>query len=192
VGDEGDFLDKLREMVAGERRYASFFEATDQQISEWGVAYTFAECSMSESGFPLRSLRRRGQGNDPPDCEAVDSHGHTMAIEVTELVDAHAVASAERGQLHWAIWNEEKVRKAIQTRLTAKDGKQLKGGPYEEYLVLVHSDEPGLSVSIVERSLAGHHFDAPARINRAFLLMSYDPAIRGYPYFPLRFRERAV
>lgn len=189
MGDDSEFLGRRRKLVQVDRQYASFFETSDQQVSEWGVAFTFAESASCEPGFPLRGLKTRGPGEDPPDCEAIDCHGRTVALEVTELVDERALAAAQRGQSNWAPWHEEKVRTAIQVRLTGKDGKHLKGGPYDEYLVLVHSDEPGLSRDLVERALAGHSFDTPKRINRAYLLMSYDPAKKGYPYFPLRFRD---
>jgi len=42
------------------------------------------------------SLRSRGPGNDPPDCEALNLRGERVAIEVTELVDGNSISAAKR------------------------------------------------------------------------------------------------
>jgi len=47
----------------------------------------------------LHSIVAHGLGKDPPDCEAIDNGGERIRIEVTELVDGIAVASANNGKM---------------------------------------------------------------------------------------------
>ena len=77
----------------------------------------------------------------------------------------------------------------LQGCLNEKDSKVLKGGPYDEYIVLVHTDEPGLAADTVEQWLSDYVFATPTQIDRAYLLLSYDPTRRGYPYFRLDWRK---
>jgi hypothetical protein len=109
-----------------------------------------------------------------------------LAIEVTELVDGTAAALARHQDHVWARWNRVRFLNALEERLRSKDSKELQDGPYDEYIVLIHSDEPMLDATQVEECLAGHHFPAPAQILRAYLLLSYDPHCRGYPYARLQ------
>jgi hypothetical protein len=88
--------------------------------------------------------------------------------------------------VQWAVWDSARLRKEVQQRLIEKESKQLKGGPYDEYIVLVHTDEPGLAIDQVETWLADFRFATPKQMDRAFLLLSYDPSRRGYPYVQLR------
>jgi hypothetical protein len=89
----------------------------------------------------------------------------------------------------WATWDRPQFLGKLQGRLSDKDSKVLKGGPYDEYTVLVHTDEPALTADIVEQWLSDYLFAKPTQIHRAYLLLSYDPRRRGYPYFRLGWRE---
>jgi hypothetical protein len=167
------------------RPYASFFHWPQREVSEWGVVAAFAEAA--KLSLPFRDLRSRSPGHDPPDCEALDAEGRPLALEVTELVDGEAIAQAKRtNRVLWAKWDRGRFLKQLQARLTEKDAKVLNGEPYNEYIVLVHTDEPMLPADTVEDWLSGHVFTAPIKINRAYLLLSYDPGRNGYPYFRLR------
>jgi hypothetical protein len=179
---EEELVETVLEEIKNRRPYASFFFSSDREVGEWGVTQTFLEFAQGEPGFPFGEPVNRGRGNDPPDCEVLDVDGRRIGIEVTELIDERAVAAAKQnGGVQWALWDVEKVRSAIQTRLTAKDGKVLKGGPYDEYLVLIFTDEPALPADLVERAVAVAPFDAVATIDRAYVLLSYDPHRRTYP-----------
>lgn len=70
-------------------------------------------------------------------------------------------------------------------RLIAKDKVTLLGRQFDEYIVVVHTDEELLRTDNVARYLAGASFGPFTQIDRAFMLLSYDPSRRGYPYFRL-------
>jgi hypothetical protein len=87
----------LREGAKKDRGYASFFDSSDGAQKEVGVVLALFESLLHCQGEHYYGLRARGQSNDPPDCEAVDSDGHTLGIEVTELVDPIAIHKYKRG-----------------------------------------------------------------------------------------------
>jgi hypothetical protein len=184
---DDDVIGELNRAVRNQRPYAGFFAWQDREVAEWGVAESFATAASAEPGFPLQNLRSRGAGNDPPDCEALDADGRSIAIEITELVDGDMIAAARRSsRRQWRTWNETSFRVELQERLADKDGKKLKGGEWAEYVVLVHTDEPALTIEQAQTWLEGYRFQSPRQIGRAFLLLSYDPFRRGYPYVQLR------
>ncbi len=69
----------------------------------------------------------------------------------------------------------------IQARLAKKDKNELKAGPYHEYLVLVYTDEPSISLSVARAWLKGHRFASPANIGRSHFALSYDPQTGNSP-----------
>lgn len=178
---------KIEHAALSQRPYAGYYDWPEREIAEWGVAKRLCDVASGEPGFPLQSLQSRGRGNDPPDCEARDSSGRAVAVEVTELVSGEMIAAARRSnQVRWAIWDASRLTSELQLRLTEKDAKQLKGGPWSEYIVIIHTDEPALSIDQVDLWLASHRFNRPQKISRAFLLLSHDPARRACPYVPLQ------
>jgi hypothetical protein len=175
--DEDDLIQSLDAAIKLNRPYAGFFDWPDRAIAELGVAKLFTEIALCESGLPFTELHSRLAGQDPPDCEACDSNGRRVAIEVTELVDGRAAAAARRRSgSAWAQWDAAKIQQQLQNRLTDKDGKVLKGGPYDEYIVLIHTDEPALPLDVVESALLGHTWHPVSQIHRAYLVVSYDPS----------------
>src|SRR5216110_1592661 len=101
----------MRAARAQARGYADFhLWAPDRDLEEWGVANTLRESAAHRGEEELfRELRRRGRGNDPPDCEASDQFGQSIAIEVTELVDPKAIVAFKRGLIYeWADWTQSK------------------------------------------------------------------------------------
>lgn len=163
----------------------------DRDIAEWGVARLFTEIASAEPGYPFSEPRARGKGNDPPDCEALDNDGRLIAFEITELVDGQAIAETKRAAMkgsglnRWAEWSPARIREEIQARLGSKDRKTLQGGAYAEYIVLLHTDEPALVLQTIENALDGYRFAPPGRVDRAYLLLSYDPTRDSYPFVRL-------
>lgn len=135
-------------------------------------------------------LTIRGRGNDPPDLEAVNAAGERIAIEVTELVDEQAIRAYKAGRRYEiAEWGREAFLLGLQERLSAKNERFefLKGKPYPGgYVVVVFTDETILPRPTVEQYLQGRSFEGLGNIYRAFLLLSYDPSVKRYPYFELR------
>ncbi len=187
--DDAEFIEALRTAAEGERRgYADFFSWPDRSVAEWGIATTFAEAAPAEPGAPFGHIVPRGQGNDPPDCEAKDCHGRRIGIEITELVSQRAIEQVRRSGEPYsllALWTRELFLAQIADLLAKKDAKTLKDPPYDEYIVLIHTAEMYLPAATVDGWLSGHRFPAPKQVSRAYLLLSYDAHVPGYPYFRL-------
>jgi hypothetical protein len=184
--DEDELVEMVRDAVRKQRPYAGFFHWPERAIAEWGIANAFSEAAASEEGFPLRELEARRPGEDPPDCEGIDAHGRRIAIEVTELVDGDAIARARHtGDNVWATWDTPRISAGLDHLLSEKDSKTLQGGPYDEYLVLIHTDEPALTLEQIEAAAFGHSFPKLHQVQRAYILLSYDPHRGGYPYVKL-------
>jgi hypothetical protein len=189
--DEKQILMQIRAARAKARGYADFFGwATDRDLEEWSVVSSLGESLQTDNALFFSNLKRRGRPNDPPDCEAQTESGERLAIEVTELIDGQAIQAFKEGHVYdWAEWTK-KFHSVLTERISKKNGcfPKLKEPPYAgRYIVVVHTDEPELSSPVVEAFLANHRLEKPNSIDRAFLVLSYDPAIRRCPYFELNF-----
>jgi len=188
--DERAIVAAMRAARAQARGYADFrLWPPDRDLEEWGVANTLRESAERRGEDIFRDLRMRGRGNDPPDCQALDLWGQPIAIEVTELVDPRAIVSFKHGGAYdWADWTQSKFLEALQHRLSAKDGRRpsLKGGPYAKYFVVVHTDEPLLTFESASLWLNDFAIAGAPNIDRAFLLLSYEPKVGYCPYIELR------
>lgn len=195
--DRAEIVELMRAARAKSRGYADFFGwRTDRALEETGVLQSLAE-SMSIAGVePLwRSIASRGRGCDPPDCEAVDAAGRRVAIEVTELVDEDLLrrysAAKREGRampFEWADWSAERFALQLAHLLAKKDVRfpKLKGTPYPGgYQVVLFTDEPALSTSVVEAYMRRLDPMACAHVTAAYLLLSYDPAVQRCPFFVL-------
>lgn len=129
----------------------------------------------------------RPSQQDPPDCEARDLTGLRVGIEVTELVDEIANRDRRnRGLYRWAQWPPDRLLKDLQARISAKDDPAaIKGGPYDRYWIIIHSGEPALQLSFVEKVLNGHDFLSTRLIENGYLLLSYEPALQECPVIQL-------
>ena len=189
--EERQIAELMRQALQRARGHADFFQwAPNRDVEEWGVVNHLRESLQADGIEIFRDAVIRGRGNDPPDCEARSPNGDRIAIEVTELVDPAAIVAHKRGDLYtWTSWSQASLRGALQERLSAKDQRysELKGGPYAQYLLLVHTDEPMLSYDSARTLLDGVAFKRPAHIDRAFLLISYDPRLERCPYIELPF-----
>ena len=61
----------------------------------------------------------------------------------------------------------------------------MKGGPYDTYVVAIHTDEPELDLARLRALLGSNPFKVPNLVDRAFLLLSYDPNSKSYPFIEL-------
>jgi hypothetical protein len=188
--DEKEIIVEIRAARVKARGYADFFGwATDRELEEWGVVSSLSESLQTDNALFFSNLKRRGRSNDPPDCEAQTGNGERIAIEVTELVDGQAIQAFKEGRVYdWEEWTKEKFHSVLTDRISKKDKcfPKLKESPYiGGYIVVVHTDEPELSRTVVEGFLAELMLEKPKHIDRAFLILSYDPAIGHCPYFEL-------
>ena len=176
----------LREAVKKIRPHASFFKWTNKETEELGVVQILIEAVESP---PLEFRRVRPGTPDPPDVVGEREDGSEVAIEVTELVDEEVtgrnVRAVRKGRAHEAVyreWDRPALLAAIEERLKAKDSVKLHGGPYDDYVVALHTDEMALTHAEAESWLAGHTFVGLEKVTSAYLLFSYDGATQRYPY----------
>ena len=66
-----------------------------------------------------------------------------------------------------------------------KDAIRLKGGPYERYVLVIHTDEFLLDSTTVRRFLKGATFRARLINNDVIVGLSYEPASGACPVFRL-------
>ena len=189
--DENILSQLLDQATQKKRGYSGFFSwPVDREMEELGIVDSLKESlEKTNAGF-FNSLLARGRGNDPPDCEAMLFEGGKLGIEVTELVDAEAIMAHKSGNTnHWAEWSEQKLIESITRRLEKKDvSKNIKGGPYDLYMLVIHTDEPMLSFDYTYPILSGYPFEFFSVIKRAFLLMSYEPKYERCPYIELNIK----
>lgn len=188
--DESEIAGHIRAAIRKARGYADFFGwATDRDLEEWGVLTSLAESLDATGALFFRHITRRGRGNDPPDLEALDLSGRRVAFEITELVDGEAIQAYKAGRHYdWGEWTQDKFIANLSALLAAKDRRfsKLRDPPYPGgYVVVVFSDEPDLPPAKVEALLRGHNFSGLVNVDRAFLLLSYDPSTHRCPYFEI-------
>lgn len=174
----------LRDVIARKRKYAGSWAFPNQEVAELGVARQLIESLGLSDSWRIRS---RGQGNDPPDCEAENSEGRRIGIEVTELVDEeHAGGPA----VDWANWDRDEVLATICQRLVRKDSPtKVKGDPYDSYVLIICTDEAMLTAARLREMLDGFKFGPFDLIDRAWILRSYIPD-EGYQ--PVRLELRGI
>ena len=180
-------LADLRAALADLRPYAGLREwRPNRERGEFGVGEDFVEALDRQFGESFVSLRARGRGADPPDLEAMDVSGRSVGIEVTEIVDVIAIKRCIAAKVHeHANWDAPKLGEHIKQALLRKAQIELNGGPYEECILVLFTNEYLLDFDRVERWLREETFAQPMAFSRAFLSLDYQPG-QGYPLVPVR------
>lgn len=182
------------------RRYAAFFEGENKQLKERGVA-----------DLLIDFLKTRGErfilppavvASDPPDVEVYQSKLQIrVGIEVTEIVSEEHVkiaAGTKYAELQREPcvkqWTEESLVREIQTRFLSKLRKWRKSerqAEYDQFVIVFHTDETTITPDLAEHSALSIRLHGDGLINRAFLLLSYNPNVdrsefpSGYPVYEL-------
>jgi hypothetical protein len=140
---------------------------------------------LTDAGHQIVGLRARGEGQDPPDCEAMID-GQRCGIEVSELLDQDTLEHFIQGGTGEPFsWQPEDLYSALQNRIDRKDcPTELKGGPYERYFLVIVTDEPFLDRESVEQFLAGATFQTHL-ITDAYLALSFHPELGGKGSCPI-------
>lgn len=192
VTDDRDEIDDFRGILENVREWNGFWTWRDKSIAERGAATQI----LSGGGLHVSDLVARPAGLDPPDCEGVVD-GQWSGVEVTELVHEKTLrrsikALKERAKggdpdspEAYFRWTRADLLKALQALIKVKDGASLKGGPYERYILVIHSDEYLLHATQVEQFLSGATFSASGLITDVFLGLSYEPELQRCPVFQL-------
>jgi len=181
-----EFIETIRR---NQRPYAGYFSwETNRETQELGVVQAFAESLEHQGQTFFTEHKARGVGKDPPDCEATGVDGQRIGIEVTELVDGESIAAARCDEpTEWKPWETNDLLEALQSRISEKDRpSELKGGPYDEYVLVIYCDEPRvLNFSLIE-AIRAHTFEWTTLIDRAIFLMSYSPWDGCCPFIELK------
>jgi hypothetical protein len=172
----------LSESAARARGYADFFDWPDKSVKEWGIAQTFVGELRRVQGTDVRSGKQHpGGANHPPDFQLTTEAGEIWAVEITELVSQEAIEATKRGHSVVAAWSDEVLNMQFEQLLYKKDRPEnVKGGPYDRFMLLVHVDEVMLSREQLERAL-GHRSFRTRLIDDIYVLMSYDAHHQSYP-----------
>jgi len=177
-------IERLVEIAAKARPYASFFEWPDKEQKEHGVVEELIASLNARAGRHLGNLR--AQRPDPPDCICEDAEGKAIGVEVSEIVCGIAASKNARGEKVYRVWQPGELTDTIRTRLEEKDKKTFHGGPYASIIVCLFTDEPALTHEIAVGELHPQSFGPFRQISAAYLLFSYDPGSKSYPLIPLQ------
>ena len=183
-----DWAALAEEIKKNHRPHAGHFSwESDRAIAEVGVLDEFVNALAHEEALFFYGARHRGEGGDPPDCEAYAGDGTRIGIEITELVDGPAIAAARLGKPYdWKDWKGA-LLPATENLICRKDSpRSIKGAPYSQYVLVIFSDEPSLDRGYLEHTIETYTFGPTQLITRAFLLLSYDPFIERYPCYELQ------
>lgn len=144
-------------------------------------------------GCPYRNLGPASE--DPPDCHANDAVGNLVAIEVTELVNQEAIRLSQSDDNgFYRDWNEAKLIEKIGQIIRVKDFKQFMRGPYHKKILVIHTDEFKLTSEPYAEQYAStlktHGFRSE-QFNEIYVLFSYNPRTRSYPFVKLTISKPA-
>lgn len=180
--DDGDENAWLRALIeANVRPWNSFWAWRDKPIGERGAASQI----LQQAGVQVVDLVSRPAEHDPPDCEGL-LDGQWSGVEVTELVHEKTLARSIKALKERAagrepeqpeayfVWDRDQLLIALQRLIDAKDVAKLKGGPYDRYVLVIHSNEFFLDSTLVSQSLQSATFRAQL-ITDVFVGLSYEP-----------------
>ena len=185
----GDATERaLRKAARRIRPLDSYFDWPTKPTKELGVVRQIIE-SVGEP-LTFRAVHP-GVPNSTPDFIGERPDGTLVAIEVTELLDRKlmnknvtAIKKGRPEKVRFRAWEGSDLIAAIDERLKAKDGKELKGGEFPQYVVVLHTDEKMLAHADAEGWLQDQTFAGMRQVTEAYVLFSYDG--KGYPYIRLR------
>lgn len=169
------------------KTYASFFEWPDKARKELGIVEELVIALNREQSAGLGSPASFSP--DPPDCVCFDSTGKAIAFEVAEVVCEEAARLCAQGQDVFRNWRPGELTAHVARLLDQKDAKTFHGGPYASVVACLFTDEPLLTIDRLEVELAGASFGPYKQLDRAYLLVSYDPSSQTYPFVELVIRQ---
>ncbi|MBE0658608.1 MAG: hypothetical protein IH602_13030 [Bryobacteraceae bacterium] len=193
--DDEDFAGLIQTGGPGHRRHANYFSTSDDRSDGELEVVLVLGGSLEQDGRGFyHSPKPRGKGEDPPDCEALSSDDEPIGFEVTELVEEASLKADHRGEPHLSPpCSTSALIDRIQGRIDKKDKpSEVKGGPYKQYVLVIHSDEPRVLDHELAKHLRAHTFGPTRLIDRVFFLMSYNGWKRRCPYIELTLRSREL
>jgi len=116
-----------------------------------------------------------------------------IGIEVRELVDQAVIVQFKRdGIIPWKPWSKVRLHRELERIIAKKDQpKDVRGGPYSKYFLVVHTDEIALTAEMVRSWLVG--FAPKVRLlDEVLLLLSYEPQFKRCPLFRIAVQKVAT
>lgn len=151
---------------------------------------------MQESGAAREILRHAGfeiskfgpRQDDPPDCEGFLDR-QWSAVEVTRLTHektrALSMKAISQGKPpYYYEWEREELLGEIKTRITNKEkgAARYKGGPYQRYVLVIHTAEFRLDAATMREFLDGTTFRTAVFTD---VVVGLSPEHGGCPTFRL-------
>jgi hypothetical protein len=170
--------------------YATFFDWPNKATKEKGVVRALLD-AMDAKGESHGIAHLKTSPVDPPDCIGVLTNGELVGFEVTELVDQKTVEMNPRGRGAWKEWPSSELIEKLKQIARKKDSKHFQGGPYSKIVLVIHTDEPMVRSADCDSILRGQVFGRCRQITEVYLLLSYAPGLKAYPYFRLEVAKPA-
>ena len=178
----------LNAQLSDVRKHAPYFAlAKDKQQNEIEVVHVLNQELKNRGVKFFGSIVARGVGQDPPDCEAIGNGRERIGIEVTELVDGDAIASANKGgMIDQDLLIASQVIEKVSAIIRRKDRAMVKGGPYDLYILIIYCDDPKYLDFEIHKKLRNERFGPTNLIDYAYFLESYNAWTSSCPYIELR------
>jgi hypothetical protein len=205
---------KIKKLAENWRPYAPFSARPGEKAwQELEMVRRLSE-SIGSGGEPAFRELTKYEGDtkeEPPiDVTGFDRDRKLVAFEVTELVDEMAINEnvkrrddsgswtplyrsggviSRKWMPVYRSWTPETVIEKLEEIICEKDNK-LRNASLEHFdrvVLVIHTDEFDLSPDRYIEVVREHLFARPKHIDEAYLVFSYWPAYKGYPYAPLRF-----
>jgi hypothetical protein len=179
------FGNDMNEVIRRQRKYASYWDWPDKDVKEIGVVRDLLEAMCK------RGDERYGQPNGVddqwPDCIVKDASDRNIAVEVTELVDEEAVRICQKGERVYRRWRDEEVIDKLTAIMARKDKKANHGGLYAKVMLVIYTNEFELTSPRLMPILENRVFPGLTNIEEVYVICSYEPGPKTYPYTQLRF-----
>jgi hypothetical protein len=181
---DSDILPKMLDARKKRKGYASFFDWPDKPIKERGTVRDLLE-AMEANGEQPDIVKLKSAQFDPPDCVGQKKNGELVGFEVTELVDQRTVEMNRKVRQDWKEWSPVELLAKLGEIILEKDSKTFHGGPYSKIILVIFTDEPLVRSADCDSILRGQILGKCRNITDCYLLLSYQPGLKFYPYFKL-------
>jgi hypothetical protein len=147
-------------------------------------------------GFDPQKLGLRICEQAPPNCQSFDVNGKLVGWEVTGLYDpeveeTNAGASTIKDVV-FRYWTEEELVEKIARTITVRDSKIAKKRaenstwPFANVNLVIPTEEITITREMAD-SMQGRFCTLEANnLHEVYLLLSYDPVIKGRPLIQIR------
>ena len=184
VNPTAEIVPKIVEALKKQKGYASFFDWPNKATKEKGIVRDLLK-AMEAKGEYHGVVKLKSNKPDPPDCVGVVENGELVGFEVTELVDQETVRKNRQGKRTRKKWTPNELLAKLREIVREKDSKKYHGGSYSKIILVIHTDEPFVRSADCDSILRGQLVGQCRQITDGYLLLSYKPRRKSYPYFKL-------